>query len=150
MSQDLQNLYRQVVLEHNRNPRNFGKLEEYTHHAEGNNPLCGDRVELFLQIEHNKVCHVGFEGEGCAICNASSSLLTEAIQGQSLEQVHQLHQRFEHMLSGEQTPNEEELGPLLVFAGLVDFPARLKCATLAWKALQAALERAEAPVSTES
>ncbi|TNE48381.1 MAG: SUF system NifU family Fe-S cluster assembly protein [Deltaproteobacteria bacterium] len=151
MSQNLQDLYRKVVLEHNRNPRNFGALENFTHHAKGNNPLCGDCVELFLQVEGNEVQQVGFEGEGCAICNASSSLLTEAIQGQSLQQVHSLHQRFEQMLAGEfSAQDEQELGPLLVFTGLADFPARLKCATLAWRTLQAALENSEAPVSTES
>lgn len=151
MSQDLKDLYRKVVLDHNRSPRNFGALERTTHRAEGSNPLCGDRVELFLEIMEEKVQEIGFSGEGCAICTASASLLTEAIKGKTKQEVGQLQELFHQLLSG--TINVEKegdvLGELVVFGGVAQYPTRIKCATLAWQTLLAALEHSQDTVSTE-
>lgn len=151
MSQDLKKLYRSVVLEHNRSPRNFGAPKEATHHAEGNNPLCGDRVELFVNVSDGAMQRVSFVGEGCAICTASASLMTEIMQGKSTSEAKLLQAQFFQLLSGELTAEQcsELLGELVVFAGVTQYPARIKCANLAWHTLQAALEDSQETVSTE-
>ncbi len=151
MSQDLKELYRRVVLEHNRAPHNFGALENATHHAEGNNPLCGDRVEIFLNLVEEKVQQVRFVGEGCAICTASASLMTEYLQGKTMAEVKQLQTKFHQLLADELHIEQEaeSLGELIVFAGVAQYPARIKCATLAWHTLQAALDHSPETVSTE-
>lgn len=151
MATESGDLYRKVVLEHNRNPRNFGALATYTHHAVGQNPLCGDRVEIFLAVAQQQIQQVGFVGEGCAICLASASLLTESIQHKTLTQIEPMFSSFASMLAGHELSAMEEttLGPLQVFAGVAAYPSRIKCAMLAWKTLQAALARSGELVSTE-
>lgn len=151
MSTELGELYRKVVLEHNRNPKNFGALPSYTHHALGHNPLCGDRIELFLRLENQQIQQVGFVGEGCAICVASASLLTEAMQHKTPEQMAALMRAFTQLVSGGTLDSQDtqRLGPLQVFSGVSAYPTRMKCATLAWRTLQAALAQSEKTVSTE-
>ncbi len=153
MSFDLRDLYQQTIIDHNKSPRNYGKMEDSTHRAEGHNPLCGDQIELFLKIDDGKVTDVKFVGKGCAISTASASLLTEEIKGKTVEEVRELFDKFHQMLTRD-NPEEafaagEELGKLVVFAGVAEYPARIKCATLAWHALMAALENKDQPVSTE-
>ena len=153
MSFDLRDLYQQTIVDHNKSPRNYGKMEDSTHRAEGHNPLCGDQIELFLKIKEDRIADVKFVGKGCAISTASASLLTEEIRGKTVREVRQLFEKFHNMLTRENPqkaiPEIEDMGKLVVFAGVAEYPARIKCATLAWHALIAALENKEQPVSTE-
>jgi nitrogen fixation NifU-like protein len=162
MSLDLRELYQEVILDHNKNPRNRGKIEEPTGVAEGHNPLCGDQVKVYLRIEDDVVTDLRFEGSGCAISTASASLMTEALVGKKLSEVDELFHRFQSLVtvpsddSGEPVgPTFEEddllseLGDLGVLAGVRDYPVRIKCATLPWHTMQAALNGAREPVSTE-
>jgi nitrogen fixation NifU-like protein len=144
---DLRELYQSLILDHNRAPRNFGRLSETTHHGAGHNPLCGDRVEVYLRIENDQVAEVSFEGDGCAISTASASLMTEALQGKSLAQAQAVFKDFHELLTRAEQP-QNDLGSLAVLAGVREFPTRVKCATLPWHTLQAAL-RSEACASTE-
>ena len=148
---DLRELYEEVILDHNRNPRNFGRRPEpCSHSAEGHNPLCGDEVTISLQVEDGVVKDAAFAGEGCAISTASASLLTEAVKGHSEAEVVEMFDRV-HALVTDSTvePDLATLGKLAVLAGVRDFPMRVKCASLPWHTLQAALSRADRPVSTE-
>lgn len=152
MGGDLLSLYQKVVLEHNRNPRHFHELEGATHQAEGDNPLCGDHVDVFLVIEDGVIEKASFTGAGCAILTASASLLLDFIQGKTCEEVEGLFGPFEQLVRGDTAPSEEDkwrLGDLAVFEGVRSYPARIKCATLSWQALKAAMEQADAPVTTE-
>lgn len=145
---DLRALYEEVILDHNRRPRNFlYKPAATNRHARGYNPLCGDEFTLNLQVEDGVVKDVGFEGVGCAISTASASLMTESIKGKSLEQVKRLFHEVHDLLTKE--GNADGLGKLQVLAGVRAYPARVKCATLAWHTLQAALENTTDTVSTE-
>lgn len=144
----LAELYQEVILDHNRRPRNFGRPEQFSHQAEGYNPLCGDRVQIFLSIEEGRVKEAHFHGTGCAISTASASALTEAVQGKSLEEVKELFSRFRSMLTQDEA-GENDLGELNAFQGVRQYPIRVKCATLAWHTLKAALEEPEKTVSTE-
>ncbi len=146
---DLRELYQQVILDHNRRPRNFRALERPDHRAAGHNPLCGDRVELALRVVDGVVAEVGFQGAGCAISTASASLLTEAVLGKRLDQVRALAAAFRAMLTGDGPPAEPDLGKLRALEGVREYPVRVKCATLAWRALEAAIAGHEAPVTTE-
>jgi SUF system FeS assembly protein, NifU family len=143
----LRELYQEVILDHNRNPRNFRRIEPASHRAQGHNPLCGDRVEVFLLVEDGVVKDIAFEGDGCAISTASASLMTEQLKGKSVAQAQALFDRFHDLLTTEAEPTED-LGKLGVLAGVREFPTRVKCATLPWHTLQAAL-RQQAEVSTE-
>jgi nitrogen fixation NifU-like protein len=145
---DLRDLYQEVILDHNRHPRNFRVLEPASHQAKGHNPLCGDRVEVYLRIEDGVVREVSFEGDGCAISTASASIMTEAVLGKRLEEVETLFREFHQLVTQNRVP-EVELGKLAVLAGVRDYPSRVKCATLPWHTLQAALNH-QAKVSTES
>jgi len=147
---ELSELYQQVILDHNKKPRNFRKLETANHKAEGFNPLCGDQLTIYLNLEDNTVKEVGFEGSGCAISKAAASMMTQAVKGKSKEQAEHLFQEFHAMVTGQLNEETEEnnLGNLKIFAGVRDFPVRVKCATLAWHTLHAALNK-EAQVSTE-
>ena len=147
---ELSELYQQVILDHNKKPRNFRKLETANHSAEGYNPLCGDQLTVYLNLEDDLVKEVGFEGSGCAISKAAASMMTQAVKGKSKEQVESLFQEFHSMVTGELNEEIEEnsLGNLKIFAGVREFPVRVKCATLAWHTLHAALNK-EAQVSTE-
>jgi nitrogen fixation NifU-like protein len=147
---ELSELYQQVILDHNKKPRNFRKLETANHSAEGYNPLCGDHLTVYLDLEDGLVKDVGFEGSGCAISKAAASMMTQAVKGKSKEQAENLFNEFHSMVTGELTEETEEnnLGNLKIFAGVREFPVRVKCATLAWHTLHAALNKQE-QVSTE-
>jgi nitrogen fixation protein NifU and related proteins len=147
---ELSELYQQVILDHNKKPRNFRKPETANHSAEGYNPLCGDQLTVYLDLENDLVKDVGFEGSGCAISKAAASMMTQAVKGKSKEQVESLFQEFHSMVTGEfnEETQENSLGNLKIFAGVREFPVRVKCATLAWHTLHAALNK-EAQVSTE-
>lgn len=143
---DLTDLYQQVILDHNRNPRNFRTVPGANRHAEGYNPLCGDRISLDVRVEDGVIQDVGFQGSGCAISKAAASLMTAAVQGKTTGEANELFRAFHEMLTG--GPNAP--GKLAAFAGVRAFPARVKCANLSWHALRAALEKSGEPVTTES
>jgi nitrogen fixation protein NifU and related proteins len=140
---DLRALYQEVILDHNRQPRNFGRLPEADHSAEGSNPLCGDRVQVFLKLADDRIEQISFEGAGCAISTASASLMTEALAGKTLEEARALFDQFHHLLTEGEPGDPEALGKLAVFSGVREFPMRVKCATLAWHTLKSALARPE-------
>lgn len=150
---ELRDLYREVILDHSRKPRNYGALEGANRTADGFNPLCGDRLRLFLRVEDGVVEQAAFTGEGCAISTASASLLTETLPGREEANALELVEAFRRLASGEEGAGEAEpggaLGKLSVFSGVRDYPARVKCATLAWHTLRAALEESGAVASTE-
>lgn len=149
---DLTELYREVILDHNKHPRNFGRLDPHDAEAKGHNPLCGDRLTITLNRDKQGISDLRFEGNGCAISVASASLMTEAVKGKSLPEVASLFQRV-HSLLTEQGASSADLGKLAVLSGVRAFPARVKCASLCWHTLNAALAQADsagpAPVSTE-
>ena len=138
---DLSDLYQEVILDHNRRPRNFRTLEAPSHTAEGYNPLCGDRLHVFLRLEEGVVADVAFQGSGCAISKASASLMTDAIKGRPVAEVRDLFERFHRMVTTPPDQTVENLGKLSVLAGVREFPVRVKCASLAWHTLKAALEQ---------
>lgn len=140
---DLSDLYQEVILDHNRTPRNFRALERPTHRAEGFNPLCGDRLDLFLHVDADRIADIGFQGSGCAISRASASLMTDALKGRSLGEARDLFQRFHQMVTTPPDRAVEDMGKLSVLAGVREFPVRVKCATLAWHTFKAALDREE-------
>jgi nitrogen fixation protein NifU and related proteins len=146
---EIADLYQEMIVDHSRRPRNFRRLEHPTHQAEGFNPLCGDKVKVYLDLENDTVRDVSFEGEGCAISKASASLMTESIKGKSKADVETLFLRFRDLATGSGDRHKRALGKLAVFSGLRGFPARVKCATLAWHTLRAALEQSPAIASTE-
>jgi nitrogen fixation NifU-like protein len=146
---EIADLYQEMIVDHSRRPRNFRRLERVTREAEGFNPLCGDRVKVYVDLEDGKVRDVSFEGEGCAISKASASLMTESIKGKSKAEVEQLFSRFRDLATGTGNADLSGLGKLAVFSGLRGFPTRVKCATLAWHTLRAALNEASGTVSTE-
>jgi nitrogen fixation NifU-like protein len=139
MNDELRDLYQEVILDHNRRPRNFGRLDDANRHAEGYNPLCGDRIDLTLRVEDDRVQAIAFEGSGCAISTASASLMTEALQGRTVDEARELFRSFHDLLTTDGENDLERLGKLAAFAGVREFPIRIKCATLAWHALQSAL-----------
>jgi len=147
---ELSELYQQVILDHNKKPRNFRKLETANHTAEGYNPLCGDQLTVYLNLEDDLVKEVGFEGSGCAISKAAASMMTQAVKGKSKEQAETLFKEFHSMVTGELDADTQEnsLGNLKIFAGVREFPVRVKCATLAWHTMHAALHQQD-QVSTE-
>jgi len=149
MSGDLRDLYQEVIFDHYKRPRNRGALEAATHHAEGHNPLCGDQVTIYLDVDDGVVKDVRFEGAGCAIATASASLMTEALKGRTVAEVDALFRRFHDLVTDDNAKVSPELGKLEVLAGVREFPARVKCATLAWHTLNAALRNRHMPVSTE-
>jgi nitrogen fixation protein NifU and related proteins len=145
---DLSDLYQEIIVDHSKRPRNRVALEQPTHSAEGYNPLCGDRVTVQLKMENGRVAAVGFQGVGCAISTASASLMTDAIKGKTVEEAESTFEKF-HSLLTEERPPANDLGKLAVFSGVREFPMRVKCATLAWHTLRAALRGQHQPVSTE-
>lgn len=149
---ELRDLYQEVILDHNKRPRNFGSLPDATREADGYNPLCGDKVRVYLKLDDGRVEDVRFEGEGCAISTASASLMTDVIKGKNLGEIATLFESFHELLTGDPSVAAKagpELGKLAVMEGVRAYPMRVKCATLVWHTLQAALEEREAPVSTE-
>jgi nitrogen fixation NifU-like protein len=147
----LDELYQQVIIEHNRRPRNFGRLADANRTAEGDNPLCGDRIALYLKVRDDVIEEVGFEGRGCAISQAAASLMTGAVKGRTTAQAGELYRAFHDMVAGgpHAPADPTTLGKLAAFSGVRAFPARVKCANLAWHTLRAALEQRPEPVSTE-
>jgi len=146
---DLKELYRDVILDHNRHPRNFGPLAGANHHAEGNNPLCGDRLSLAVRMNGERIEDIRFEGRGCAISTASASLMTEAVKGKDRAAIRELFERVHTLLTRADAPPDTTLGKLAALSGVREFPARVKCASLCWHTLNAALEHGVATVSTE-
>lgn len=152
MDDALRELYQETILEHNKRPRNFRKLEAADRVQEGFNPLCGDRLTLYLKLEGGRIADVAFQGSGCAISTSSASLMTEAVKGRSVAAAQRLFDGFHRLVTREPpTPGKDEVGKLLVFSGVGEFPARVKCATLCWHTLKAALgqEGPAAPATTE-
>lgn len=145
---ELRDLYQEVILDHYKRPRNFGKLAEANHEAEGHNPLCGDQVTVYLRVEDGVVRDLRFEGAGCAISTASASLMTEVLKGKTLVEINALFGRFHRLVTTEEE-SEVGLGKLAVLAGVREYPVRVKCATLAWHTLNAALANPGAVISTE-
>ena len=147
---ELNELYQETILEHNKNPRNFRAIEDADQTALGNNPLCGDALEVYVKMEGDRVADVAFRGSGCAISKASASMMTEAAKGKSREEVEALFDEFHRMVTGglDIETDENQLGKLRIFAGVLEFPARVKCASLSWHTLSAALE-GESEISTE-
>jgi nitrogen fixation protein NifU and related proteins len=149
LSLDLRELYQEVILDHNRRPRNRGRIAEPTGQAEGHNPLCGDQVTVTLVAEGGRVVDILFEGQGCAISTASASLMTEAVKGKTIEEAEAIFREFQDMVTSPGDPTEHpDLGDLQVLAGVKEYPVRIKCATLPWHTLHAAL-LGERKVSTE-
>jgi nitrogen fixation NifU-like protein len=150
LSDDLRDLYQQVIVDHSKRPRNFRALEHATRKVDGYNPLCGDKITLYLTLEGDVVRDISFQGAGCAISTASASLLTEALKGKSLKDAEALFESFHDLVTGlEPAHTEPKLGKLEAFSGVCDYPTRVKCATLAWHTLRAALKGGGEPVSTE-
>jgi nitrogen fixation NifU-like protein len=145
---DLKDLYREVILDHNRSPRNFGSLPSPDRVVNGVNPLCGDKMTLYLKLDGDRIADVRFEGTGCAISVASSSLMTERVKGQPVDQTLALFDAVHEMLTGLAEP-DERMEKLAALAGVRDYPSRVKCASLSWHALKSALTSAEREISTE-
>jgi nitrogen fixation protein NifU and related proteins len=145
---DLSDLYQEVILDHNRRPRNFHALSDASHSAEGYNPLCGDRLTLHLKLNGDRIEDVAFEGSGCAISKASASLMTDALKGRTVAEANALFDRFHRMVTTPPSQPVEDMGKLSALAGVREFPVRVKCASLAWHTLKAALSN-EQRTSTE-
>jgi nitrogen fixation NifU-like protein len=147
---EINELYQEVILDHNKNPRNFREIESATNTADGNNPLCGDALRVYVEMEDDKVKDVAFKGSGCAISKASASMMTQVIKGKTKADAEVLFDEFHKMVTGELDIEEDEnhLGKLKIFAGVLEFPARVKCASLSWHTLHAALS-GEEEISTE-
>jgi nitrogen fixation NifU-like protein len=141
-------LYQEVILDHSKRPRNSHPMDDANRRAEGYNPLCGDKLKLFLRVENDIVKDASFVGSGCAISTASASLMTESLKGKTREQAARLIDEFHKLLTTD-TPARQDLGKLVVFCGVRDYPARVKCATLAWHTLKSALNEAAETVTTE-
>lgn len=146
---DLRELYQEVIIDHNKHPRNFAKLDKFTHESEGYNPLCGDKIKLYLYIENNRIAEISFEGAGCAISTASASLMTEFLMGKSVVEAEKVFKLFHDFMLSDELKIDNELGKLKVLGGVKEYPMRIKCATLAWHALEAALHQDKQSVSTE-
>jgi nitrogen fixation NifU-like protein len=146
---ELRELYREVILDHNRHPRNFGELAQADRVVEGVNPLCGDRLTLYVKLAGDKIEDIAFKGTGCAISVASSSLMTERVKGRSVADSMALFEKIHDMLTGTSMPSAEELDKLVALAGVREYPSRVKCASLGWHALHSALAGTDEAVSTE-
>jgi nitrogen fixation protein NifU and related proteins len=147
---ELRELYQEVILDHNKKPRNFKVLDTANHRAEGHNPLCGDNVTVYLNVEDDVITDVSFLGSGCAISKASASLMTSLVKGRSTEEAEILFGKFRDMVTSDvEIDNIEELGKLAVFSGVREYPARVKCASLAWHTLHAAIASESTAVTTE-
>lgn len=148
---ELRELYQEIILDHNKNPRNFGKLDSANCTQEGYNPLCGDHLHVHLHVEDSRIEDISFEGSGCAISKASASLMTAALKGKEVTAAVELFEEFHQMVTSEvDAPvDDQRLGKMAIFAGVREFPMRVKCATLAWHTMKAAVENRQDPVSTE-
>jgi nitrogen fixation NifU-like protein len=148
---DLRDLYQEIILDHTKRPRNCRILPDANRRAEGHNRLCGDHMTLFLKVQNGVVIDISFQGSGCAISTASASIMTEALKGKRIEEVKEVFKRFHELVTAgpDDEVNAEDLGKLAAFAGVREFPVRVKCATLAWHTLKAALENEKQPATTE-
>ncbi len=147
---DLKELYQEVILDHSKNPRNFHRLADANRKAVGRNPLCGDQFTVYLRIEDGRIADVAFEGQGCAISKSSASMMTMAVKGRTAEEAEEMFDRFHALVTGEAgAAAEPALGKLVAFQGVSGFPVRVKCASLAWHTLKAALKETEASISIE-
>ncbi|MFQ5708322.1 MAG: Fe-S cluster assembly sulfur transfer protein SufU [bacterium] len=148
---DLRELYQEVILDHNKNPKNFRKLPHATHSSEGYNPLCGDRLQLYLEIEDGVIKDIGFEGSGCAISKASASMMTTILKGKTVAQAREFFKKFQALITGQGEIHFDAsaVGKLAVFAGVREFPVRVKCASLSWHTMLAALDKDKSVTSTE-
>jgi nitrogen fixation NifU-like protein len=150
MMSGLSSLYQDLILDHNRSPRNYRAMDNANRRVEGNNPLCGDRLTVSLRVENDRIEDAAFQGSGCAISRASASLMTAAVKGKTRSEAEELFNRFHRLVTGSLTSAEaQSLGKLAAFAGVAEFPVRIKCASLSWHALRAALDQPNAVVSTE-
>ncbi len=149
MIDELRDLYQEVILDHSKSPHNFRDMADATHTARGHNPLCGDRLNVFVRVEDGVIKDASFTGAGCAISTASASMMTDAVRGRTKEEAERLFAVFHDLVTGKASEAGAELGKLAVFAGVQEFPVRVKCATLAWHTLHAALENRQEAVSTE-
>jgi nitrogen fixation NifU-like protein len=146
----MRELYQEMILDHHKHPRHFGRLPAANRSAEGFNPLCGDRVTVYARVDGDAIRDLSFEGTGCAICMASASVMTDELAGKRVDDADKLFGEFHEMVTGDATPDVDALGKLAVFMGVREFPVRVKCATLPWHTLRAALRGEEkAPVTTE-
>jgi nitrogen fixation NifU-like protein len=148
---DLRDLYQEVILEHSKAPRNYRRMDSASHSAEGFNPLCGDNYTVYLDMDADRVRDISFQGSGCAISKASASIMTQCVKGRTREEAESLFEAFRRLVTGKRPTNgnKPEVGKLAVFAGVSEYPVRIKCATLAWHALHAALKGEGQTVSTE-
>ncbi len=148
---DVKQRYQSVTLVHNRSPRNFREISDTPHHAEGHNPLCGDNITVWVELDGDTITDVSFLGNGCAISKASASLMTQAVKGKRVSEAKELFRSFQKLVTGQASPQESKdvLGKLILFAGVSEFPVRVKCASLSWHTLNAALEDAAEAVTTE-
>lgn len=151
MDSELKELYQQVILDHNKNPRNFRKIENANHFAEGYNPLCGDKINIYAEVVDGKIIDISFQGSGCAISKASASIMSSMMKGLPIEEAQSLFNNFLDVITGRLTKEEdlEGIGKLAVFSGVRDFPSRVKCASLAWHTLDLALKKDSKTISTE-
>ena len=146
---ELRDLYQEVILEHSKAPRNYKAPASANQTAEGYNPLCGDRFTVYLEMDGETVRDIGFQGSGCAISKASASMMTQAVKGKTKDEVHRLFEQFHDLVTGHAHGDAGELGKLAVFSGVSEYPVRVKCASLAWHTLEAALEGKQEKISTE-
>jgi nitrogen fixation NifU-like protein len=148
---ELRDLYQEVILEHSKAPRNFRQLQNANHHAEGFNPLCGDRLTVYVDLEGDAIRDISFQGSGCAISKASASMMTQSLKGRTKQEADALFDSFRRLVTGQPSTgsNQPDLGKLTVFSGVSEYPMRVKCATLAWHTLRAALQGEREAISTE-
>jgi nitrogen fixation NifU-like protein len=146
---ELRDLYQEVILEHSKAPRNYKEPAGTNQRAEGYNPLCGDRFTVYLDMDGDRIREIGFQGAGCAISKASASMMTQSVKGKTKAEAHHIFERFHELVTGHSQDHEAELGKLAVFSGVSEFPVRVKCATLAWHTLEAALDGKQEKISTE-
>jgi nitrogen fixation protein NifU and related proteins len=148
---ELRDLYQEVILEHSKAPRNFRQLQNANHHAEGFNPLCGDRLTVYVDLEGDAIRDISFQGSGCAISKASASMMTQSVKGRTKQEADALFESFRRLVTGQPSvgSGQPKLGKLTVFSGVSEYPMRVKCATLAWHTLRAALQGEREAVSTE-
>lgn len=151
MNAELKELYQQVILDHNKNPRNFRKMEDADHFSEGYNPLCGDKIDIYLKVKDGRIEDISFVGSGCAISKASASLMSSFMKEKTITEAEKLFGKFHDLITGklDEPESKEDLGKLAVFAGVQEFPLRVKCASLAWHTLISALKEESKIVSTE-
>ena len=146
---DLRDLYQEMILAHSRSPRNYREMDPVDRRVEGHNPLCGDKLVVKLVLEGDKIVDIGFKGSGCAISQAAASTMTEAVKGKDIETINKMFENYHAVVTGDPAGDEEILGKLAVFAGVAEFPMRVKCATLAWHTMQQALQGKDEVATTE-